>query len=208
MSSYQGVRNVRFSINLACFAFLLPVLRFTLLPYYQQCCQKWCLKLIRVGSKIISVNNLVLAASDEVKKIAWKSYHESIGASETRDRCILMRCSLVQSHDVELQMSFLPWDSYRKNITLKRKNLYSEFVDLEKAFDSVPGDTVWWTLRKVSAEGWLVMYFSYIYFTKRKHIKNYEKCFSFHLKRSFSSQDIQTFTQIYKKKMSIYMRFL
>ena len=49
---------------------------------------------------------------------------------------------------------------------LKRTNLYSEFVDLEKAFDSVPGDTVWWALKKVSAEGWLVMYFSYIYFTK------------------------------------------
>ena len=62
---------------------------------------------------------------------------------------------------------------------LKRTNLYSEFVDLEKAFDSVPGDTVWWALKKVSAEGWLVMYFSYIYFTKRKHIKIMKNIFHF-----------------------------
>ena len=36
-SAYQGVRNIRFSENLACFCFFeTPVLRFTLLPYYRQ----------------------------------------------------------------------------------------------------------------------------------------------------------------------------
>ena len=36
-SAYQGVRNVRFSKNSACFRFLeTPVLRFALLPYYRR----------------------------------------------------------------------------------------------------------------------------------------------------------------------------
>ena len=36
-SAYQGVRNVRFSENLACFVFLVTlVLRFALLPYYRR----------------------------------------------------------------------------------------------------------------------------------------------------------------------------
>ena len=35
--TYQGVRNVRFSKNLACFVFIVtPVLRFILLPYYRR----------------------------------------------------------------------------------------------------------------------------------------------------------------------------
>ena len=35
--AYQGVRNVRFSENLACFVFFeTPVLRFALLPYYRR----------------------------------------------------------------------------------------------------------------------------------------------------------------------------
>ena len=36
-SAYQGVRNVCFSQNLACFVFFVtPVLRFTFLPYYRR----------------------------------------------------------------------------------------------------------------------------------------------------------------------------
>ena len=34
--AYQGVRNIRFPENLACFVFLKHVLRFALLPYYWQ----------------------------------------------------------------------------------------------------------------------------------------------------------------------------
>ena len=34
--AYQGLRNIRFSENLVCFAFLLPVLRFAILLYYQR----------------------------------------------------------------------------------------------------------------------------------------------------------------------------
>ena len=34
---------------------------------------------------------------------------------------------------------------------------------------------------------------SFLYFTKRKHFENYEKCFSLHLESSFNAQDIHFF---------------
>ena len=38
----------------------------------------------------------------------------------------------------------------------KKKNLYFAFVDLEKAFDTDPRDTVWWVLRRLGASEWLM----------------------------------------------------
>ena len=36
------------------------------------------------------------------------------------------------------------------------KRLYMAFVDLEKAFDWVPWKVIWWTLRKLGVEEWIV----------------------------------------------------
>ena len=36
------------------------------------------------------------------------------------------------------------------------KRLYMAFVDLEKAFDSVPQKVIWWALRKLGVEEWIV----------------------------------------------------
>ena len=36
------------------------------------------------------------------------------------------------------------------------KRLYMAFVDLEKAFDRVPRKVIWWALRKLSVEEWIV----------------------------------------------------
>ena len=38
----------------------------------------------------------------------------------------------------------------------KKKELWIAFVDSEKAFDRVPREVVWWALRKVCIDEWLV----------------------------------------------------
>ena len=44
----------------------------------------------------------------------------------------------------------------QKKCSLKKKNLYYAFVDLEQAFDRVPRDAIWRALRKLDVEEWLV----------------------------------------------------
>ena len=36
------------------------------------------------------------------------------------------------------------------------KRLYTAFVDLEKAFDYVPRKVIWWALKKLGVEEWIV----------------------------------------------------
>ena len=38
----------------------------------------------------------------------------------------------------------------------KRKSLFFAFVDLEKAFDRVPRSVLWWAMRKLGVEEWVV----------------------------------------------------
>ena len=38
----------------------------------------------------------------------------------------------------------------------KHKDLYFAFVDLEKAFDCVPRNVLWWALRKAGVDEWLI----------------------------------------------------
>ena len=38
----------------------------------------------------------------------------------------------------------------------RKRNLYFAFVDLEKAFDRLPRDVVWWALRKLGVEEWSI----------------------------------------------------
>ena len=44
-----------------------------------------------------------------------------------------------------------------------KKELWMAFVDLEKAFDGVPREVVWWALRKVGVEEWLVKMIQSLY---------------------------------------------
>ena len=38
----------------------------------------------------------------------------------------------------------------------KKQEVWMAFVDLEKAFDKVPCEVVWWALRKLRVDEWLV----------------------------------------------------
>ena len=44
----------------------------------------------------------------------------------------------------------------KRKYLVKKKELCMAFVDLEKAFDHVPREVVWWALRKVGVNEWLV----------------------------------------------------
>ena len=50
------------------------------------------------------------------------------------------------------------------------KRLYMAFVDLEKAFDGVPQKVIWWALRKLSVEEWIVRLVQGIYANEWSHV--------------------------------------
>ena len=53
----------------------------------------------------------------------------------------------------------------------KKKKLYFAFVDLEKAFDRVPRDVVWWAMRKLGVEEWLVKVVQSMYHNVRSRVR-------------------------------------
>ena len=53
----------------------------------------------------------------------------------------------------------------------KRKNLYFAFVDLEKAFDRVPRAVLWWALRKLSVDEWVVRIVQSMYCNAQSQIR-------------------------------------
>ena len=45
------------------------------------------------------------------------------------------------------------------------------FVDLEKAFDRVPRKVIWWALRKLGVEEWIVRLMQGMYANARRHVR-------------------------------------
>ena len=45
------------------------------------------------------------------------------------------------------------------------------FVDLEKAFDRVPRKVIWWALRKLGVEEWIVRLVQGMYANARSHVR-------------------------------------
>ena len=51
------------------------------------------------------------------------------------------------------------------------KLLYMAFVDLEKAFDRVPRDVIWWAMRKLGIDEWLVRLVQSMYKDVRSRVR-------------------------------------
>ena len=51
------------------------------------------------------------------------------------------------------------------------KRLYMAFVDLEKVFDRVPRKVIWWTLRKLGVEEWIVRLVQRMYANARSRVR-------------------------------------
>ena len=50
------------------------------------------------------------------------------------------------------------------------KRLYKDFVDLEKASDRVPRKVIWWVLRKLGVDEWIVRLVQGVYSCARSHV--------------------------------------
>ena len=59
----------------------------------------------------------------------------------------------------------------------KNKNLYLAFVDLEKAFDRVPRQVLWWAMRKLGIDEWIVQLVQAMYCELRSKVR-VSNCFS------------------------------
>ena len=67
----------------------------------------------------------------------------------------------------QLQEKFLS----RKDFNDKNLTLFFGFVDLEKAFDRVPRKVLWWTMRKVGVEEWIVRLVQAMYNNARSRVR-------------------------------------
>ena len=53
----------------------------------------------------------------------------------------------------------------------RQVRLYMAFVDLEKAFDRVPRKVIWWALRKLGVEEWIVRLVQGMYANARSRVR-------------------------------------
>ena len=51
------------------------------------------------------------------------------------------------------------------------KNLYMAFVDLEKAFDRVPRKVIWWAMRKLGVDEWIIRAVQAMYANARSRVR-------------------------------------
>ena len=59
----------------------------------------------------------------------------------------------------------------------KNKNLYLAFVDLEKAFDRVPRQILWWAMRKLGIDEWIIQLVQAMYCEVKSKVR-VDNCFS------------------------------
>ena len=65
---------------------------------------------------------------------------------------------------------FILRQMHEKHIARKR-NLFFAFVDLEKAFDRVPRDVLWWAMRKLGVEEWVVRIVKAMYVKAKSKVR-------------------------------------
>ena len=64
------------------------------------------------------------------------------------------------------------WSSgYCMSHLAANKPLYMAFIDMEKAFDHVPRDVIWWAMRKLGMDEWLVHLIQSIYKEVRSRVR-------------------------------------
>ena len=70
-----------------------------------------------------------------------------------------------------VKFSFTWRDKGAPIFQLAGKNLYFAFVDLEKAFDRVPRQVIWWAMRKLGVQEWLIRWVQSLYRGARSSVR-------------------------------------
>ena len=68
------------------------------------------------------------------------------------------------------------WSKLQEKYRAANKPLYFSFVDLEKAFDRVPREVLWWALRSVGVEEWAVRVIQGMYANARSRVRVNGQC--------------------------------
>ena len=81
----------------------------------------------------------------------------------------------------DMQFGFMPGRSTTDAIFIlrqiqeqyiaKKKNLFFAFVNLEKAFDRVPRAVIWWAMRKVGVDEWIIRVVQAMYHNARSRVR-------------------------------------
>ena len=81
----------------------------------------------------------------------------------------------------EMQFGFMPGKGTTDAIFIlrqlqekhlaKKKKLYHAFVDLEKAFDRVPRKVIWWAMRKLGLDEWIVKFVQTMYVNTKSKVR-------------------------------------
>ena len=80
-----------------------------------------------------------------------------------------MQCGFMSSHGTT-DAIFIVLQLQEKHFAAN-KPLYMAFVDLEKAFDRVPRDVIWWAMRKLGIDEWLVGLVQFMYKDVRSRVR-------------------------------------
>ena len=81
-----------------------------------------------------------------------------------------MQCGSMSGRDTT-DAIFIVRQLQEKHLTAN-KTLYMAFVDLEKAFDRVPREVIWWAMRKIGIDEWLVRLVKSMYTDVRSRVGN------------------------------------
>ena len=80
-----------------------------------------------------------------------------------------MQCGFMSGR-VTTDAIFIVRQLQEKHLT-SNKPLYMAFVDLEKVFDRVPRDVIWWAKRKLGIDEWLVRLVQSMYTDVRSRVR-------------------------------------
>ena len=118
------------------------------------------------GDALNRSNYRGLKLIDQVRKVL-----ERVVKGFIRQRVVIndMQCGFMQGRGT-IDAIFILRQLQEKHL-VAGKTLYLAFIDLEKAFDRVPQEVIWWSMRKLKLDEWLVRIVQSMYKEVRSRVR-------------------------------------